>query len=169
MDRTDANMLTATITDVKYVDKISETTTTPLGETSVVDVPLDSFVVTFSSGKVINQELWFKPEAIGNRIANYEPVMDHKEAIEALVRELVFSWAPSLTPADPDNKSDVNGGVDDRIAIEWKFEMDPAIVEDHSDRIEAAIETYSPRVDAIEDIFTKSASQGVTTDENPPA
>lgn len=65
--------------------------------------------------------VWFKPEAIGNRLAGYG-LTELEHAIESIVRETVFSLSPSLEPEDPSNRIHVNGGVDERISVKWSGE-----------------------------------------------
>jgi hypothetical protein len=147
-------MLTATITKLEYIDTTPQAKTTPLGEAYTEQVLIDSFVVTFdviekgSQSKILvtDHPLWFKPEAIGNRIANYDPVVEHIHAVEALVREVVFGWSPTLEPPDPTNPVDVNGGIDDRIAVEWSPGVDTSVLELHTERIVSAVQAFSPPV-----------------------
>jgi hypothetical protein len=137
---------TVTVTGVRYDAFADVERSTPL-EDYVERVELDNIVVTFSVGRVTGAEWALRPEAVANRMVGY--TLDSPlAALESLVREAVFSWAPSVTPADPANTVDVNGGVDDRIAVGWKDDGAKAAAESllatFAERITAAREMFSP-------------------------
>jgi hypothetical protein len=138
-------ILTATIESFEYVATEPLVTTTPLGETMTSDVEIDSYRVVFSVGKVADHPFYFRPEAIANRIVGYA-LADGKAAVESLVREVVFGWAPSLQPADPENRIDVNGGVDSRIDVVWTADAEAqhaAMTDAEAARIVRALEFFS--------------------------
>lgn len=130
-----------TINSLAYVDTVDEQQTTPLGETVTATVNVDVLVASISCGDVTDHPLYFKPEAVGNRMANYPDVDTPLAGVETLTRELIFSWSPSLTPADPTNHVDVNGGVDGRITVGWVDGVDTdaqSVLDGLADRINAA-------------------------------
>lgn len=113
-----ASDATANIDAIEYVGTIETETVTPLGLTATQSVPCDSIRVTLTVGDVAGHWLYFRPEAIADRMHGYS-VADEQVAIESLVRELVFGWSPQLVAADPADPVQVNGGADDRIAVTW--------------------------------------------------
>jgi hypothetical protein len=138
--------VTATINSLTYIDTIDQQQTTPLGDTTTVTVKVDVLVASVSCGSVADHPLYFAPEAVGNRMANYPGVDTSLLAVESLVRELIFGWSPSLTPADPTNPIDVNGGTDSRIDIAWASGADTSaqtVLDGLADRINAAKAAYS--------------------------
>ena len=117
--------MVATITNIEYVATVDIQDTTPLGTSVARTVEVDNIIVTFSVASVVDHQLHFKPEAIGNRMVGYS-LEAEQAAVESLVREVVFAGSPDLLPADPANRVDVNGGVDERIGITW--DCDPTTV-----------------------------------------
>jgi hypothetical protein len=107
-----------TIDRFEYVETVTMEVESPLGGALVTEAPCDHLRATISAGPVVGHWLYFKPEAIADRMQGYE-LADELVAIESLVRELVFSWAAELEPADPTDRRHVNGGQDKRITVKW--------------------------------------------------
>lgn len=131
-----------TITDTRYDHTTENEIKTPLGGNAQT-VLLDNIVVTFSVGEVKDHELHFSPEAIADRKFGYG-LKTEKEAVEALVREVVFGWASNLQAADPNDKVQAFGGVDERISIEWNAAAQSSIkkiLKAHKQRI-ARVQTF---------------------------
>lgn len=112
------SLLTATITAFRYDGTATVTAVSPLGESVSSTIKLDNYVATIDVAAVAGLEVNFKAEAVGNRMRCYG-LPTPAAAVEALVRETVFGWSPSLQPADPANSIDVNGGTDDRVTLAW--------------------------------------------------
>jgi len=135
-----------TITNLVYEGVHEVEHETPLGLKVKRQIEIDSFVVTFSVGKVKDHNLYFKPEALGNRITHYDSVEEEMAAVESLVRECVFGWTDELQPEDPEDRVQLHGGIDPRITVKWaKGARKDAeqIVHPHKHRVAWAVEHFS--------------------------
>lgn len=137
--------VTATITNFAYLETITQELETPLGS-STVEVPCDMLQAVVDSKPVLGHPIHFAPEAVGNRMAGYE-IDDIVAAVESLVREVMFGWSPSMEPVDPSSPIDVNGGLDERIAVVWTEEASAQateVLDPMAERIYAARDHYTP-------------------------
>jgi hypothetical protein len=137
-----------TVTGFEYVETLPVQETTPLGMVSTTDVPCDRYRVTISVGPIVGHWIWLAPEALGDRIAGYG--LDDADvigALEAIVRETVFPWDPTMEPADASSAVDVRGGVDARINVLWGKNVQEAaapILASHADRIAPPVDPPAP-------------------------
>lgn len=124
-----------TINSIEYVGTTETENTTPVGVKFTASTDVDAILVYFSVADVKKHPLWFKPEAISNRVEEYG-LADNLHAIEALVREVVFGWY-HLEPQG-ESRPEINGGVDRRITIKWGTGAKKAarsILSQHEDRL----------------------------------
>lgn len=138
---------TGTISSLVYDETVEVEQTTPLGTFTNL-VPVDMLTVTVQVKGVPDQSLTFSPEAVGNRMAVYE-IDDIVAAVESIVREVVFSWDPTLAPPpDPTlPMSEITGGLHPEIAILWTEEASAQateVLDPLADRIYAARDASMP-------------------------
>jgi len=88
--------------------------------------------------KVTDHWHYFKPEALVNRMDLYG--LDNEiEAVEALERELVRSWAPVQVAAGAHMRERL-GGIDKQVEVVWEVPTGKA---------QSAIDTFRDRIDAF--------------------
>lgn len=125
----------ATINSIEYISTVESENITPLGAKTITSTDVDAILAYFSVADIKKHPLWFKPEAISNRVEGYGLEND-LNAIEALVREVVFSWL-NMKPQG-NSKAEINGGTDNRISIKWDSDAKKAarsILSEHEDRL----------------------------------
>lgn len=132
--------ITVTIDRLEWVESFTEEVATPLGRAQVLVRPCQSFRAWLHVGPLRDHWHYFQPAAVADRMHGYE-LADELAAVESLVREVVFSWAPHLEPRDPTDRRHVHGGQDERIAVAWSPAARQAaagVLEPHLPKIQAA-------------------------------
>ena len=115
-------------------------------KTAMSETVIDTVQMIFDCPPVTEHSLGCRAETIGSRMASYS-LDDPLVAVESLVREVVFGWAVDLTPVDPADPLQTDGGTDERIAVSWTDEalaQANAVLTLLADRINAARDHFLP-------------------------